>query len=427
MKAILDCNSFYASCERVFDPSLVGRPVVVLSNNDGCVIARSQEAKNIGVPMGAPLFKIKHQIRKDNIAVFSSNYVLYGDMSGRVMEILRENVPQVEVYSIDEAFLDLEGVGKSKAEVEKFISDLRKKVTRSTGLPVTIGAAPTKVLSKVASTLTKRSGVSRRKGVEVIYTAKDREQALKHFPIGNIWGVGRRWNKMLKHQQVSLAAQFVMIPESWIKKRMGVIGLRLHRELRGIPCLELDQGIEDITKKGIMTSRSFGSLQSTLPPIEQAVSALAVRCSEKLRKQRSKAGAVMVMLRTDRHLTDQPQHRANLVAELPVATSAANDITELARRLTRQLFQKGYFYKKAGVFTLDIVPESAVQTNIFESRVGSQKSDSVMEAFDIINNKFGTGTVKLAAQGTGGESWQLRRDFLSKRYTTDWKEIITVK
>lgn len=418
MFALIDCNNFYASCERVFNPSLNGKPVVVLSNNDGCVIARSNEAKALGVPMGAPAFKFKDLMESGEVHVFSSNFALYGDMSNRVMTILGSFCPNMEIYSIDEAFLDFSGFELHDLEAIGF--EMRKRVLQWTGIPVSVGFAPTKALAKVANRIAKKF-TERTGGVYKIETEEQRIKALKWLKIEDVWGIGRRHARRLQEMNVLTAYQFTQLTDRWVRDMMTVVGLRLKHDLEGKPTLQLED-VKD--KKNIATTRTFDHNYSDLALIKERVASFAVSCAEKLRRQRSCCNSVMVFIHTNGFREDQPQYSKNIVIKLPYATNSSIELVKFAVMGLERIFVKGYGYKKAGVIVGDFTPEDNQQLNLFDNR--NVKHIAVMKAVDKINQSFGQQKVRLAAQDTG-RVWKMNQERLSPRYTTNLNEIITVK
>ncbi|NLW58858.1 MAG: Y-family DNA polymerase [Firmicutes bacterium] len=417
MFALVDCNNFYVSCERVFRPDLNGRPVVVLSNNDGCIISRSEEAKQLGIKMGEPAFKIAAFLDRHQVAVFSSNYVLYGDLSHRVMRTLGQFTPELEVYSIDEAFLNLAGLSVDWVE---YAWSIRQTVRRHIGIPVSIGVAPTKVLAKVANYLAKKDPAQA--GVCVLDQPGKITAALKEFDVGEVWGIGRQYTKLLHASGVYTAWDFLQLDDAWVRKNMTVVGLRIKKELAGIACLEME--LLPPPKKAICTSRSFGEDQTELAPITEAVATYAARCAEKLRRQRSCAGMMMVFLHTNRFKQHEPQYARNLVCKLPVPTNSTIELIRYATAALRMIYRKGYRYKKAGVIVMAIEPEERIQGALFD-RMDRAKHAAVMRSLDAINAKYGRDTIKVASQGLGGK-WRLRQERLSPCYTTRWSDIIKV-
>jgi len=418
MFGLVDCNNFYVSCERVFNPALNGRPVVVLSNNDGCIIARSNEAKKLEIKMGTPAFKIDAALQRNKVAVYSSNYALYGDLSQRVMSVLDQFAPEIEIYSIDEAFLNLTGI---PVEWNEYAGRIRKTVFKNIGIPVSVGVGPTKVLAKVANHYAKK--IPENQGIYVLDSPAKIENLLKSLAIEEVWGIGGRYAALLKSAAVTTAWDFTQMADGWVKKRMTIVGLRVKKELEGIACLEMELIIPE--KKAICTSRSFGASQTELEPIREAVATYAARCAEKLRRQHSSAGMLMVFIHTNGFKEDEPQYAQNYLCRLPVATNSAIELIKHSLRALEVIYREGYRYKKAGVVALEIVPENRVQGALFD-RIDRAKHAEIMKTLDQINSKFGRDTLKVAAQGSG-RRWKLRQEKLSPRYTTNWRDIITVR
>ncbi len=414
MFGLVDCNNFYASCERVFNPSLNGKPIVVLSNNDGCVIARSNEAKVLGIKMGVPAYQIKDLVKKHDVAVFSSNYVLYGDMSGRVMSMLAELAPEIEVYSIDEAFLNLEGI----QDLQTLGSKIVRQVTRGTGIPVSTGIAPTKTLAKVANKFAKKYPAYNR--LCIIDTEEKREKALKLFEIGDVWGIGRRQAAKLEKQGVKTAYDFTQLPGSWVRKNMTVTGERTWKELRGISCIDMESAPP--AKKQICTSRSFGKMVEDIDTMSEAIATHASACAKKLRQQKSYAMSLMVFIHTNNFREDLPQYWKNTIIKLSVPTSDTLEIVHYALEGLKSIFMPGYQYKKAGVIITEIV--TSAQLGLFDT-VDREKREKLMQAIDKVNGEH-RHLVKLAVQGNGRD-WKLKQEQLSKRYTTDINEVLTIK
>lgn len=418
MFALIDCNNFYASCERVFNPSLNGKPVLILSNNDGCVIARSNEAKALGIPMGAPAFKFKEVIENGEVHVFSSNFALYGDMSNRVMTILGTFCPKMEIYSIDEAFLDFSGF--DLYDLEALGCEIRKRVLQWTGIPVSVGFAHTKALAKVANRIAKKF-TDRTGGVYTIDTEEQRIKALKWLKIEDVWGIGRQHARRLKEMNVLNAYQFTQLTDRWVRDMMTVVGLRLKLDLQGEPTLQLED-VRD--KKSIATTRSFDHNYKDLTLIKERVASFAVSCAEKLRRQHCCCQSVMVFLHTNGFREDQPQYSKNIVIKLPFATNSSIEIVKFAVMGLEQIFREGYGYKKAGVIVSDFSPEGNQQLTLFDSR--NVKHIELMKAVDNINRSMGQQKVRLAAQEPG-RVWKMKQERLSPRYTTNLNEIITAK
>ena len=418
MFALVDCNNFYASCERVFDPRLERRPIVVLSNNDGCVIARSNEAKALGIAMGEPAFKKEDVYAKHNVAVFSSNFALYGDMSQRVMRTLAQHSAAMEIYSIDEAFLDCSGL--TADGLDRFGSQLRKTVKQWTGIPVSIGVAPTKTLAKVANHIAKR--LPDNSGVCVLEKEETIEYCLKKLPVEKLWGVGRRYALFLRSWGINTAWDLRRMPEGWVKENMTVVGLRLQKELKGEPCIPMEHNPQK--KKEICTSRSFGTMVTELDELKQAVSMYATRCAEKLRTQNSCTNLVNVFLHTNPFRPDLPQYKNVRLVRLPVASNSTLTIVQSALRGLESIYRKGYQYKKAGVIVSGLVPSNTIQYNLFHS-TDEDRHMRLMNAMDTVNDREGRDILRVAEQGFD-RRWTLRQERLSPCYTTRWADFMTI-
>ncbi len=418
MFGLVDCNNFYASCERVFRPDLNGKPVVVLSNNDGCVIARSNEAKALNIPMGAPAFEYKDVFEKNNVQVFSSNYALYGDMSFRVMTILSKFSPDVEIYSIDEAFLQFDGF--DLFSLQDIGIKMRKTVYKSTGIPVSIGFAETKALAKVANKIAKKF-TDRTGGVYVINTEAKRIKALKWTKVEDVWGIGRQHTKRLQYFGVKSAFDFTQMADGWVRKNMSVVGLRLKRELEGKRTLEIEHLK---AKKNIATTRSFDKNYRTFEQLKERIVTFSVTCSEKLRKQKSCCNSVMVFVHTNFFREDLPQYSKSILVKIPYSTNSSIEIAKFACKGLEQIFRDGFTYKKAGVIILDIVPEMPQQLSIFEN--SNPRHKTLMETIDRINREIGNHKLLLASQDLG-RRWKMKQERLSPRYTTRIDEILTIK
>ena len=418
MFGLLDCNNFYASCERVFNPALNGKPIVVLSNNDGCVIARSSEAKLLGIPMGEPAYKLKELIESNKVVVFSSNYVLYGDMSHRVMNTISTFVPDLEMYSIDEAFLHLHGF--DNIDLKTYGEKIVRTTTRNTGIPVSLGIAPTKTLAKVANKFAKK--YPDYKGVCIIDSPEKQEKALQLTAIGDVWGIGRQWAKKLQYYSINTAWDFTQRTKSWVRHTMGVVGERIWLELRGTSCIEMDR---PTAKKSICTSRSFGDRLTELAPISEAVANFTASCAEKLRTQHSYASVLTVFIHTNPHATNQPQYYNQVLIELSVPTNDSSELINTALKGLKSIFKEGYRYKKAGVIVSDIVPERPLQGDLFDTR-DREKYRRVMMVMDSLNASYGKQKVKIAAQGFD-RKWKLKNEKLSPCYTTKLDDVLLVK
>ncbi len=427
MKAIVDCNSFYCSCERLFKPDLDNKPVVVLSNNDGCIISRTDEAKAFGVQMAGPYFLAKPLIEKYKVATFSSNYNLYGDLSWRVMETLRillgkENV---EVYSVDEAFLNLDEFAEK--DLQQVALNIRETVEQWTGIKVSVGVAPTKVLSKVANHLAKKNKIATQCCV-VLDTKEKIIKALQDTPIGEVWGVGRQYaQKLVEMNAVFTAYDLTKKTEEWAQKNLGgVVGVRLVKELKGMAAIEMDK--ELIEKKMIATTRMFGSPVKDIKDIKEAVATYTSRAAEKLRRQHSAANIITVFVvpkeqSNNTHFRHGPT--VSTYITLPIATSATNDLIKPAVQLVDKLYEKGRLYKKAGVVLSGLVPDETIQGNLFETEKNSSKR-LLMDMIDNINFSQRDDMLKFAASGMK-KNWKMRQELRSPRYTTRWEEMFVVK
>ncbi len=419
MFALVDCNNFYASCERVFQPQLEGKPVVILSNNDGCVIARSNEAKALGIPMGAPAFQYRSFFKQKGVQVFSSNYPLYGDMSSRVMSLLGQYSPNLEIYSIDEAFLHFKGFDLFDLEAEG--RRMRKQVRRWTGIPVSVGMGPSKALAKIANKIAKKYD-STTKGVYCIDTEDKRVKALKWTAIGDIWGIGRQHCKRLEALGVKNAWQFTLLPDDWVKKHMSILGLRLKKDLQGLPSIQLEE--VPSPKKGIATTRSFEGTLTAFSDLEERVSTFTNSCAEKMRKQGSSCTALLVFLRSDPHKKGAIPYRNSCVLTLPYSTNSSITLSKYAVLGLHKIFKEGVHYKKAGVMIMGLSPTATRQLPLFSGE--EVKHLAVMQAVDRIHKRFGPHQIKLANQDLQ-RTWKMKQEHLSQRYTTEIKEVITVR
>ncbi len=417
MYALVDCNNFYASCERVFRPNLREQPIVVLSNNDGCVIARSNEAKALGVPMGAAAFKFKELFENNNIHVFSSNYALYGDMSSRVMNLLSTFSPDIEVYSVDEAFLQFKGFDLFK--LQSYAETIKRTVDKGTGIPVSIGIAPTKALSKVANRIAKKYP-KQTGGVYIIDTEEKRIKALKWLAVDDVWGIGRKHSKRLQAHKIVTAFDFINLHDDWVRKQMSVVGLRLKHELEGKPTL----GLETVqSKKSIATTRSFDRMHTDLNDIKERVSTFATSCAEKLRNQHSCCNVLMVFLQTNWFRQDLPQYSKNIIVRTHYPTNSSIDLIKYAVQGLELIYKEGYHYKKAGVIVMGITPEDTKQFTLFTNE--NPKHLPLMKTIDRLNKSLGQNKVKFAAQDLG-RTWKMKQEKLSPRYTTKLTEIINI-
>lgn len=418
MIGICDANNFYVSCERVFNPALNGRPVVVLSNNDRCIIARSNEAKALGLKMGQPIYQVADLLRKNNVVLCSANFKLYGDMSRRMQNILRRFVPQTEVYSIDEAFLDFRGM-----ELEK-LDELGHKmswtVRHSTGLPVSIGIAPTKTLAKIASKLCKK--YPRLDGACYMHRAEDIEKVLRKTPVGDVWGIGDEYEELLSKHGVKTAYDFTQLPPGWVRKRMTVEGLRTWKELRGEPCIEITPVAG--SRQQLRNSCSFPGEVTDLDELRTAVVAFTTTVAEKLRNQEGVCGEIVVFIHTNYFKPNAPQHNNSRIIHLEVRTDSTLELVGIATKALKSIYRKGFAYKKAGVILRDIAPKAGVQMSVFDA-VDRGRHSRLMGALDRINEKHGRRAVVLASRGF--EPVKMNQQHLSQDYTTDPDELIRVK
>jgi len=413
---MVDCNNFYASCERVFDPRLEGRPVVVLSNNDGCVIARSNEAKALGIAMGEPAYKREGFFARNGVHVFSSNYALYGDMSARVMRILAGFAAETEVYSIDECFLLLRGL--SIASLMQTAREIRRTVRQWTGIPVCVGIARTKTLAKVANRLAKKESGD---GVRLLEDEKDIDGVLQNLQTGDVWGIGRRNARYLLACGMRTALDLKGRDDDWVRRHLTVTGLRTVLELRQIPCIALEDAPPPA--RSLVCSRSFGTRIESLASLEEAVSAYVQRAGEKLRRKGLVAGAVQVFLETNR-FQPGPQYAGSRCRALPAPTASTLDLHGPALEILRDIHKPGYKYQKAGVILLDLCPASGRQLSFLEPRDEEKKRrDSLMRVMDRINTVYGRGALTLAASGLGKKEWHMRQERRSPSYTTSWNEL----
>ena len=419
MFGLVDCNNFYASCERIFQPSLEGKPIAILSNNDGCVIARSNEAKALGLPMGAPAHQYNSFFNQHNVKVFSSNYPLYGDMSRRVMDVLKQFTLLVEVYSIDEAFLQFEGF--EHYDLEEYARQIRKRVRKWTGMPVSIGLGPSKALAKVANRVAKKFA-DRTGGVYVIDSEEKRIKALKWLAIGDVWGIGHRHNKRLVLRHVRTAYDFTQLSDAWVRKEMSVVGLRLKHDLLGKSSIPLE--MIAAPKKAIATTRSFESLIDDYQELRERVSTFASLCAEKLRRQNSRCHAVYVFVRSNPFMPDLPQYRNSTMISLPFATSSNLTLSKTALHGLDLIYKSGISYKKAGVMVTGIVPEDAYQTTLFTYE--NPKHQTLMQRIDYLHKRFGPHKIKIANQDLN-KTYKMKQAHLSPRYTTDVRDVIRVR
>lgn len=449
MIGLADCNNFYCSCERVFRPDLTGKPVVVLSNNDGCVIARSEEAKALGYKMGDPFYQVKEKLEAEGVAIFSSNYTLYGSLSNRVMSMLSHYSPHIDQYSIDESFFDVD-----QSMAERFFQDNLKEndtflnnesllhqygarisadVLRAVGIPISIGIAETKTLAKIGSKFAKK--YKGYQGCCLIDTDERRHKALSLFPIEDVWGIGRQISRKLDYMGIRTAAQFADKKESWVRSHFNITTVRTWKELNGESCISIEELPQ---KKSICTSRSFaGEGISDKDVVEEAVANFAVRCAEKLRHQGSVCQGITVFAWTSRFNENVPEYTIHDSLTLPIATNAQEEIVGAALSILRAKYPKpmadsrpdrpdmSFYFKKAGVILWQISPDHPRQQDLFDP-IDRSKQKKLMEAIDAINRKNGYGTIRQAIQGTDCR-FDLKREYMSKQFTTNIHDILKVK
>jgi DNA polymerase V len=420
MIALVDCNSFYASCEQVFRPDLIGKPVVVLSNNDGCVIAANKEAKKLTeIPMFQPIFKIKGILDSSDVTYFSSNYTLYSDMSRRVMDTLKEFSPKIEEYSIDESFVDMSNYDDK--ELNHYGRVIKTTVESNTGIPVGVGIAKTKSLSKLANKFAKK--VPANKDVYVVDSEEKRTYLLENLRVKDIWGVGKKHSERLQNKGILTALDFANMPVAWVRKEMTVVGERLWRELNNIPCLELVE--EPDAKKGIGTAKSFGYKLTEYSLIEEACSYYVAEVADLLRQQQSSANEIEISLQTNSFSEIDKQYRNKINIILDSPTNSTIKLTKEALKGLKKIFKPGLRYKKVGVNLLQLVPDNQIQTNLFEVKHKNESAE-ITSVIDSMNNKFGKNMVKVATVGNRVKEWSLIKEHCSPRYTTQWNELLTI-
>ncbi len=417
--ALVDCNNFYASCERVFNPKLDHQPVVVLSNNDGCIIARSNEAKALGFAMGDPYHLNRDKIRQHKVKVFSSNYALYGDMSRRVMSTLATHALDVEIYSIDEAFLSLDGF--KHRGLNSYASSIRSAVKRTTGIPVSIGIGSTKTLAKIANRLAKKLP-----GSEGVFNLleSDVDEVLAQVDVADVWGIGRQWAAWLKGQGINTALDFKRADPKRIRARMTVVGEKIVSELNGESCLDLE--LVAPPQKGITVSRSFGRQLSDRAMIRQALLQFVDRAGEKLRRQNLQAKRLSVFLMTSPFAEDGPFYSNSITRKLLFPTDYTPDLIDAAATILEKIYRPGLAYQKCGVMLTDLVPAVRTRHDLFDER-DRQKQSRLMKALDAINSEHGARTIHFGNLGGTRPQWAMRDGFRSPRYTTRWGEIPLVR
>lgn len=412
--ALIDCNNFYVSCERVFDPHLRGKPVVVLSSNDGIVVARSKEAKQLGIPMGAAVFEYKDIIQNYGVIKLSSNYTLYGDMSHRVMSTLERFSPEIQIYSIDEAFLDIEA-----SDPVDFCREIQRTVLKHTGIEISVGIGPTKTLAKVANDIAKKNS----KNMCSLQSLATQEEALEKLPVEDVWGIGRRLSNFLHRQNIHTAGDFKNADDNWIRKNLSVVGLRMAWELRGIACMTIDE--TPTPKKSITCSRSFSTNVSSLEELSEALATFTSRAAEKLREQESLASYLDVFLMTNR-FQESSYYANQMQVVLPQPTNYTPQLIQFAKEGLKRIYREGFNYKKTGVTLGGLVPKSGYQMDLFaENSMQNEKEQTLIELMDQLNSHYGRTVIKTAAEGIE-QPWKSKRDICTPHYTTSWDELLTI-
>lgn len=413
--ALVDCNSFYVSCERVFNPKLREMPVVVLSNNDGCVVSRSNEAKKLGIKVGTPYFECEALFKKHGGFAFSSNYTLYGDMSSRVMEILSTFSPNMEIYSIDEAFLSFSNFVFT--DLLSYGKNIKETVQRWTGIPVSVGIGRTKTLAKVANKIAKKNN-----GVFITGNDEENTAILENFDVADIWGIGQQYTKLLNSFGIKNARQFRDADDKWIQKKMTITGARTLMELRGISCINLDEVLQP--KKTIISSKSFGQSVETLDGLKEAIATYVSTAVYKLRSQHSLTQGLSIFIMTNR-FKDEPQYYNSIFIKLPMPTCYTPELIEYAHKGLARIYRSGFKFKKVGVILSEIIHEDHLQFNLFMNPEGTVKRNILMKTVDNIQHRYGKNSIFIGAEGINQE-WSMRRTKLSQRFTTQWGELLNI-
>ena len=409
--ALIDCNSFYVSCERLFNPKIKNVPVVVLSNNDGCVISRSTEAKKLGIKMGEPYFKVKELVRKNNVQIFSSNYSLYGDLSRRVMKVLKGFSDKIEIYSIDEAFIDLSHI--KDENIEDYGKRIRERVLKWTGIPTSVGISCTKTLSKVANHVAKKNKTG------VIFLKNDIDDVLKNFDISDIWGVGRQLSKLYIKNGINNAYKLKNISNSWVKKSTNVLGAKTVMELRGIPCINLET--EETKRKSCCVSRSFGRKVESLNKLKESITTHCLNAAEKIRNDNQTTRSITVFIRTSPFDKNRKYYSNSLTIDLPVATNNSLELVKVAIEGLKKIYKYGYFYQKAGVILSKLSEAGEKNLNLL-TPILENKSQTLMKAIDVTNAKYGRNVISVAQAGINN-SWKMRREHSSKIDTASFDSL----
>jgi len=413
--ALIDCNSFYVSCERLFNPKIKNIPVVVLSNNDGCVISRSTEAKKIGIKMGEPYFKVKELVRKNNVQIFSSNYSLYGDLSRRVMKVLKGFSDKIEIYSIDEAFIDLSHI--KDENIEDYGKKIRERVLKWTGIPTSVGISCTKTLSKVANHVAKKNKTG------VIFLKDNIDDVLKNFDISDIWGVGRQLSKLYIKNGINNAYKLKNISNSWVKKSTNVLGAKTVMELRGIPCINLET--EETKRKSCCVSRSFGRKVENLNKLKESITTHCLNAAEKIRNDNQTTRSITVFIRTSPFDKNRKYYSNSLTIDLPVATNNSLELVKVAIEGLKKIYKYGYFYQKAGIILSKLKEASENEFNLLAS-IMEKKSKTLMQAIDFTNAKYGRNAISIAQAGINN-SWKMRREHSSKIDTASFDSLPKIR
>ena len=400
--ALIDCNSFYVSCERLFNPKIQNVPVVVLSNNDGCVISRSTEAKKLGIRMGEPYFKVKDLVKKNNVQIFSSNYALYGDLSRRVMKVLKGFTDKIEIYSIDEAFLDLSHIKDEK--VEEYGKQIRERVLKWTGIPTSVGISNTKTLSKVANHIAKKNKAG------VIFLKENIDNILKNFDIADVWGVGKQLSKLYIKNGINNAYELKNISNTWVKKSTNVLGAKTVMELRGISCIDLET--EESRRKSCCVSRSFGKKVESLDKLKESITTHCLNAAEKIRTDKQTTRAVTIFIRTSPFDKNRKYYSNSITIELPVATNNSIELVKTAISGLKKIYKYGYFYQKAGIILSKLRDASEKELNLL-APILENKSKPLMRAIDFTNAKYGRNAISIAQAGITND-WKMRREHSSK-------------
>ena len=400
--ALIDCNSFYVSCERLFNPKIQNVPVVVLSNNDGCVISRSTEAKKLGIRMGEPYFKVKDLVKKNNVQIFSSNYALYGDLSRRVMKVLKGFTDKIEIYSIDEAFLDLSHI--KDEQVEKYGKQIRERVLKWTGIPTSVGISNTKTLSKVANHIAKKNKAG------VIFLKENIDNILKNFDIADVWGVGKQLSKLYIKNGIKNAYELKNISNTWVKKSTNVLGAKTVMELRGISCIDLET--EETRRKSCCVSRSFGKKVESLDKLKESITTHCLNAAEKIRTDKQTTRAVTIFIRTSPFDKNRKYYSNSITIELPVATNNSIELVKTAISGLKKIYKYGYFYQKAGVILSKLRDASEKELNLL-APILENKSQPLMRAIDFTNAKYGRNAISIAQAGISND-WKMRREHSSR-------------